>query len=520
MFTDASENAVDYSWTFEGGDPATTTAKNPEITYAEAGTFAVSLKVVNPDGEDMETKENYITVIEPSAPPTADFTASATTVLEGGSIDFSDDSTNMPTTWAWTFAGGDPASSTDENPTVTYAVEGTYTVSLTVTNADGEATETKTDYIAVTREETPPTAAFAPSVTSIEAGQSIDFADESTNTPTSWAWEFPGGDPSSSTDQNPSVTYTTAGTYSVTLTATNSDGEDTETKTDLITVTEPVVRPEADFTASATTITTGNDISFTDTSGNTPTSWTWTFDGGSPASSNDQNPVVTYTSAGTFEVSLEAANTAGTDVETKVGYITVNQQTASYTVTFSTNWNATNHPADFPTGQDHFSKAVGMVHKAGIVFFEEGELASTGIENMAENGQNTAISNEIQTIINAGNALSYVDGGGLPNGTSQTSFTINVTEEFSMVTLVSMIAPSPDWFVAIEDLDLFNNGSFISSITVPGTSYDSGTDSGASFASPDNDMNPAEPIFQITTAPLGNGSAVDPPIAFFSFVKN
>ncbi|MCP5103524.1 MAG: PKD domain-containing protein [bacterium] len=84
----------------------------------------------------------------------------------------------------------------------------------------------------------PPVADFSASSTVIEEGQSVNFTDTSTNSPTSWSWTFYGGSPSSSSSQNPSVTYNNAGTYTVSLTATNSGGNDTETKTNYITVTE------------------------------------------------------------------------------------------------------------------------------------------------------------------------------------------------------------------------------------------------------------------------------------------
>jgi PKD repeat protein len=80
---------------------------------------------------------------------TADFTATQLVVEEGGSIDFTDLSTGDPTSWTWAFEGGEPASSTEQNPTVSYSVAGTYEVSLTVTNEDAEDTATKAGYITV-----------------------------------------------------------------------------------------------------------------------------------------------------------------------------------------------------------------------------------------------------------------------------------------------------------------------------------------------------------------------------------
>ena len=82
-------------------------------------------------------------------PPVADFEGTPTTVTVGNSVDFTDLSQNDPTSWSWSFVGGTPANSTEQNPTVTYNTEGTYQVSLTATNTEGSDSETKIDYITV-----------------------------------------------------------------------------------------------------------------------------------------------------------------------------------------------------------------------------------------------------------------------------------------------------------------------------------------------------------------------------------
>jgi uncharacterized repeat protein (TIGR02543 family) len=81
--------------------------------------------------------------------------------------------------------------------------------------------------------------------------------------------------------------------------------------------------PDAQFTADTTAVIPGGVVNFTDQSGNGPTSWQWTFVGGTPSSSTDQDPQVTYNTAGVYDVTLTAANGAGSDTETKTGYITV-----------------------------------------------------------------------------------------------------------------------------------------------------------------------------------------------------
>ncbi len=103
---------------------------------------------INADGSNTLTKNAYITVTSPS-PPVAKFTVSATTINVGQSVTFTDQSTNSPTSWSWTFAGGSPANSSDQNPVVTYNTPGTYDVTLTATNAGGNNTITKTAHITV-----------------------------------------------------------------------------------------------------------------------------------------------------------------------------------------------------------------------------------------------------------------------------------------------------------------------------------------------------------------------------------
>ena len=184
-------------------------------------------------GSHTLTETGYISVTEPAA-PVAYFEASPRSGSIPLEVTFTDTSAGGPTSWAWDF--GDGATSTVSNTTHIYDDVGSYTVILTATNQYGSHTRTKDDYITVT-EPQPPEAHFSASPTSGLAPLSDTFTDQSSNDPTSWDWAF--GDGGTSTDQHPEHTYTTAGTFTVTLTATNDVGSDTSTKPDYITVTEP-----------------------------------------------------------------------------------------------------------------------------------------------------------------------------------------------------------------------------------------------------------------------------------------
>jgi len=156
--------------------------------------------------------------------PTADFSVEDNTIGIGGQAIFADESTGAPTSWEWTFEGGDPASSTQQNPPpVSYYDTGLYGVTLTVTNPAGENTMTMTNFIDVGF---PPLAEFnVVSSPNIVAGDSVVFEDASLYNPTSWTWVFEGGTPDSVFGQNPPpVYYYTTGLYDVTLMAENDYG--------------------------------------------------------------------------------------------------------------------------------------------------------------------------------------------------------------------------------------------------------------------------------------------------------
>jgi PKD repeat protein len=165
-------------------------------------------------------------------PPVTNFVANQTTVLTNTTVNFTDLSTNSPSSWSWNF--GDGGNSTSQNPSHTYTVPGTYTVTLTATNAEGSDSEVKTAYITVYAPAAP-VADFVASNVNPSVGQSITFTDLSTNIPTSWSWDF--GDGNVSSVQNPTHSYTNPGTYTVTLIATNAYGFDDEIKVGYIVIT-------------------------------------------------------------------------------------------------------------------------------------------------------------------------------------------------------------------------------------------------------------------------------------------
>ncbi|MDP3563890.1 MAG: PKD domain-containing protein, partial [Methanoregula sp.] len=177
--------------------------------------------------------------------------------------------------------------------------------------------KTKEFYIVVTSPAIPE-ADFSANTTSGKLPLTVNFTDLTTGLPMGWIWTF--GDGATSAIQNPVHIYSAAGTYPVSLTATNPIGHNTTTKIDYITV-QPLSPPVARFTGTPLSGKIPLTVAFNDTSAGSPTSWIWAL--GDGTNSTEQNPVHTYSSAGNFTVSLAAANPDGSNTMTKTGYIAV-----------------------------------------------------------------------------------------------------------------------------------------------------------------------------------------------------
>lgn len=449
-FSDGSTNVpTSWSWTFEGGTPATSSDQNPVVTYAAIGNYQVALTATNAHGTDTKTVANYITVgntdlhahytfqseltdasifsrdlsIVGGFTPTyvTDHLGSAmnayqspgeeakyltaaykgigangartitawfktttdgtrktivawgnnvegkmfNVMIDGGRVRIEGGSCSLKSTttgldddkWHHLGVTYDPADG-DKIKDVKIYIDGVLNANASDTDGSFRSEEVVIDTDILTNDLRVGDAAYnaayfwqgslddvriygkaldnvgillasgivAPiadfsAETAVAVGANVTFTDASTNSPTSWSWIFEGGTPATSTEQNPVVTYAAAGTYQVSLTATNVAGSDTETKVGYITASTEA--PVATFSASATEVEEGTSITFTDASTNAPTSWSWTFEGGTPATSTEQNPSVTYATAGTYQVALTVTNSGGSDTETKAGYITV-----------------------------------------------------------------------------------------------------------------------------------------------------------------------------------------------------
>ncbi len=190
------------------------------------------------------------------------------------------------------------------------------------------------------------------------------------------------------------------------------------------------------------------------------------------------------------------------------GYVLA-QGTATYRVIFDATWSAQTHPQDFPANP-HFSGIIGGTHNTNVTFWEPGQLASLGIKNMAELGSKAALRAEVEQAISDGHANNVIDEGGIGVSPNSRTFEITVHPFWPLVTMTSMLAPSPDWFVGTRGLALLQDGYWLDTLEVDAFVYDAGTDSGVSYESPNDPTNPPENIERIETEPFLVSGAVKP----------
>jgi len=279
-FSNSSSSGTS-TWDF--GDGYTSTSTIPTHTYKKSGKFNVTLEVTNAFGCSAQLTKAVTVYAEPSA----GFTASD--VCQGSSVAFNNTSTGA-STYAWDF--GDSRTSTSANPTHLYATSGTYTVSLVATSSNG----CKNSYSSKVSVNANPTATFVANSPCL--GQAVNFINSSSTG--TYSWNF--GDGSVSTAQNPSHNYTKAGTYTVVLTVTNSDG----CSTTLNRSVKVSALPTASFTSKAEC--TGPEASFTNTSTG-GSSYAWSF--GDGTSSTSMSPNHMYANSGSYTVKLVTTNSDG-----------------------------------------------------------------------------------------------------------------------------------------------------------------------------------------------------------------
>ncbi len=190
-------------------------------------------------------------------------------------------------------------------------------------------------------------------------------------------------------------------------------------------------------------------------------------------------------------------------------------ESANYTMVFNAFWSENTHPIDHPANA-HFSGLIGGTHNEQVTFWMVGGTASAGIKRMAETGSKSPLDDEVEAAVTDGTAGELISGGNIPSSPDIVDVAFTVTQTHPLVTVVSMIAPSPDWFVGVAGLSLFENSDWVDNKVVLLLPYDAGTDSGTTFTSPNQATIPQVAISVIDTNPFPNSE----PLGTFTFWRN
>ncbi len=182
------------------------------------------------------------------------------------------------------------------------------------------------------------------------------------------------------------------------------------------------------------------------------------------------------------------------------------EYSAEYRVTFIGEWTVVSHPIEFPGGA-HFSTLIGNTHNEEGFIWRAAGIASTGIEQMAETGGTGSLAGEINNMImNTGSSEGLIFGNGNIGATGTDVIEFGITESHPLFSIVTMIAPSPDWFVGVHGINLLQSGIWVDELMIDLPAYDAGTDSGSTFTSGNINTSPLESIQQISQSPLPNGT--------------
>jgi len=190
---------------------------------------------------------------------------------------------------------------------------------------------------------------------------------------------------------------------------------------------------------------------------------------------------------------------------------------AVYRVIIKSTWTKATHPYEYPSDA-HFSGLIGASHNAHYSIFAVGRRPTPGLERLSEEGKHGPLNDEIRAAIDAGNALELFETGGLKDFRDSMVTTVHVDPAHHLVSVVNMVAPSPDWFTGASSVDLLENGTWVASRTLRLPAYDSGGDDGKTYKAPDRDTKPKKPTTRAATRHfVKNGQPV--PVATLKLIR-
>ena len=187
---------------------------------------------------------------------------------------------------------------------------------------------------------------------------------------------------------------------------------------------------------------------------------------------------------------------------------------ADYTVVVRSTWTRQNHPFEYPEAGaisgPHFSGVIGASHDSSFSLYAEGAMPSLGIEKLSEEGKHSPLDEEIRSAMAGGRVGALFTTGPLRDFGDSLVATVRVSATHPLVSLVAMIAPSPDWFAGASAVSLMDGAGWVASRKIDLYAYDAGSDDGATYKAADKDANPKKPTTQARGRHFANGGTPVP----------
>ena len=191
-----------------------------------------------------------------------------------------------------------------------------------------------------------------------------------------------------------------------------------------------------------------------------------------------------------------------------IGTVFADDKRATYKLELSIDWDANLAPFEFPDNAAHLSSLIGLTHGDGVTLFADGRTASSGLELVAENGRSGILQAQFDELRRKKRIGTVVEADGIKSVPGSISTTFTTTKDHPLLSVITMLAPSPDWFTGVSAVRLHSNDGWVDAINLPLWVWDAGTDSGVTFKANNADTQPHESIRLLSTKHFFNSDGL------------
>ena len=191
-----------------------------------------------------------------------------------------------------------------------------------------------------------------------------------------------------------------------------------------------------------------------------------------------------------------------------IGTVLADSKQATYTITLNIDWSASLAPFEYPDGGGHMSSLIGLTHGDRVKLFADGATASSGLKLVAENGRSGILKAQFDELRRKDRVGSVIQADGIKSVPGKISTTFSTTKDHPLLSVITMVAPSPDWFTGVSAVRLHADEGWVDAITLPLWVWDAGTDSGTTYIAKNAETQPHESIRLLATPHFLNGDGL------------